>query len=63
MRAYFDGGCKVKLCMGSRGYLVYRPDRELLLAAVHHSGHKGPTNNVAEARALVDFITALDKVH
>ena len=22
LRAYFDGGCKVKLCMRSRGYLV-----------------------------------------
>ena len=39
LRAYFDGGCKVKLCLESIGYLVYRPDRELLLAAAHYYGH------------------------
>ena len=62
LRAYFDRGCKVKLCLGSGGYLVYRPDRELLLAAAHYYGHKGPTNIVVEARARLDCITALDKV-
>ena len=62
LREYFDGGCKVKLRLGSRGYLVYKPDRELLLAAAHYFGHKAPTNNVEEARALVDCITSLNKV-
>ena len=39
LRAYFDGGCKVKLCLESIGYLVYSPDRELLLATAHYYGH------------------------
>ena len=39
LRAYFDGGCKVKLRLGSEGYLVYRPDGELLLDAAHYYGH------------------------
>ena len=62
LRAYFDRRCKVKLCLGSGGYMVHRPDGKLLLAAAHYYGHEGPTNNVAEARALVDCIAALDKV-
>ena len=39
LRAYFDGGYKVKLCLGSGGHLVHRPDGELLLAAAHYCGH------------------------
>ena len=41
---------------------MYRPDEELLLAAAYYYGHEGPTNNVAEARALVDCIAAKKKV-
>ena len=60
--AYFDGGCKVKQRLGAGGYLVYHPDGMLLAAAANYYWHEGPTNNVSEARALVDRITALDKV-
>ena len=30
IRAYFDGGCKVKQQLGAGGYLVYQPDGRLL---------------------------------
>ena len=62
LRSYFDVGFKVKQRLASGGYLVYRPDGTLLVAAANYSGHEGPTNSVSEARALVDCITALDKV-
>ena len=62
LRAYFDRGCKIKLHLGSRGYLVYKQDGELLLAATHYYGHEGLTSNMAEARALVDCIVTLGKV-
>ena len=52
----------MKLHLGSRGYLVYKQDGELLLAATHYYGREGLTNNMAEARALVDCIVALGKV-
>ena len=62
LRAYFDGDCKVKQRLGVKGYLVYHPDDMLLVVTANYYGHEGPTNNVSEARALVDCITALDKV-
>ena len=62
LRAYFDGGCEVKQRLGAGGYLAYRPGGTLLAATANYYGHEGPTNNVSEARALVDCIMALDKV-
>ena len=53
LRAYFDGGCKIKQRLGAGGYLVYRPDGTFLAAAANYYGHEGPTNNVSEAWALV----------
>ena len=41
---------------------MYRPDSMFLAAAANYYGHEGPTNNVLEAWALVDCITALEKV-
>ena len=41
---------------------MYQPDGTLLAATANYYGHEGPTNNVSEAQALVDCITALDKV-
>ena len=58
----WDGDCKVKQRLGVKGYLVYCPDGTLLVATANYYGHEGPTNNVLEAQALVDCITALDKV-
>ena len=52
MRANFDGGCKVKVRLGSGEYLVYRPDGKLLLAAAHYYGHEGLTKNEAQGCSM-----------
>ena len=39
LRAYFDGGCKVKQRLGAGGYLVYRPDGIQLAATANYYGH------------------------
>ena len=48
----FDGGCSKK--HGAGGYLVWDRDQKCLGGAFKYYGSARPTNNKAEAQALVD---------
>lgn len=51
-RLYFDGGCPGGI--GSGGYLMYAPSGECIGGGARWYGKSAPTNNVAEASAVVD---------
>ena len=47
---------------GGGGFLIYAPQGQLVAAAALYYGPEGPTNNTAEARAMVNCMRACDQL-
>lgn len=50
---YFDGGAAKKI--GTGGFVVHNPEKELHYTASHYYGPDCPANNMAEMQSLVDL--------
>lgn len=57
--AHFDGGCRHKL--GAGGYLAWDANGECLGGRCAFYGTLASTNNIAEARAMVDLLAWLEE--
>ena len=62
VRVYFDGGCPPSTSLGSGGCLVFDPSGKLLRAAAYFYGRDAPTNNTAEAVAMVDVLRLVESM-
>ena len=60
VRVYFDGGCLPSTSLGSGRCLVFDPSGKLLRAAAYFYGRDAPTNNTAEAAAMVDVLRLVE---
>ena len=54
MRLFFDGGCKNR--EGTGGYLLFDAHGECVGGEGRWYGKSAPTNNIAEAQAMVDAL-------